>query len=40
MKRTMQVSEQTVVADQHMEPFADYRAHYAYELDAGELHFC
>jgi hypothetical protein len=30
---------QTVVADQHMEPFADYRARYAYELENGELRF-
>jgi hypothetical protein len=30
---------ETVVADQHMEPFAEYRASYIYELDKGELHF-
>ena len=27
------------VADQHMKPFADYRARYAYELAEGELRF-
>ena len=39
VERTRQAGGQTVVADQHMEPFADYRARYSYELDAGELHF-
>jgi hypothetical protein len=39
IQRSMQPAGQTVVADQHMEPFADYRARYSYELTGAELHF-
>lgn len=39
VERTTQAAGQSVVADQHMEPFADYRARYTYELHDGELHF-
>ncbi len=39
VERTSHASGQTVIADQHMEPFAEYRARYSYELDGGELHF-
>jgi len=39
VERTVQADGQTVVVDQHMEPFADYRARYSYELDGAELRF-
>ena len=39
VERTRQREGETVVAEQHMEPFADYRARYAYELESGELRF-
>ena len=39
VERTAAAGGQTVVADQHMEPFAEYRARYSYELDGGELRF-
>jgi hypothetical protein len=39
VERTVQPAGQTVVADQHMKPFADYRARYAYELRGDELRF-
>lgn len=39
VERTTQTAGQTVVADQHMEPFDAYRARYSYELEGVELHF-
>jgi hypothetical protein len=39
VERTRQPAGETVVTDQHMEPFADYRARYAYEMERGELRF-
>jgi hypothetical protein len=39
VERTAQPGGVMVVADQHMEPFADYRARYAYQLEEGELRF-
>jgi hypothetical protein len=39
VERTSHAGGQTVIADQHMEPFADYRVRYSYELDGGELRF-
>jgi hypothetical protein len=37
--RTTQASGQSVVADQHMEPFGEYRARYSSELDGAGLRF-
>ena len=39
MQRTRQPSGETVVAQQHMEPFSQYQALYSYELIGPELHF-
>jgi hypothetical protein len=39
VERTLQPTGEMVVADQHMEPFADYSSRYAYELEGGELRF-
>jgi hypothetical protein len=39
VERTTQSDGQTVVADQHMDPFLEYRAQYSYELEGVELHF-
>jgi hypothetical protein len=39
VERTTRPDGVAVVADQHMEPFADYRARYAYQLENGELRF-
>ena len=39
VERTSHAGGQTVIADQHMEPFETYRARYSYELDGGELRF-
>jgi hypothetical protein len=39
VERTLQPDGETVVADQHMEPFAEYSARYAYELESNELRF-
>jgi hypothetical protein len=39
MERSTQPGGQSVVVDQHMEPFADYTARYSSELDGAELRF-
>jgi hypothetical protein len=39
LQRSLQPTGQTVLVDQHMEPFADYQARYSYELNGAELRF-